>query len=82
MAPTTSIPARRHRRPDAAALARLVVMLAGGLVVWSWSAGPAVARQVTPGGHPAQVMRRAAQVSAAVREPRPVRLAGNAGNVE
>lgn len=74
--------ARRHRRPDAAALARLVVMLAGGLVVWSWSAGPAVARQVTPDGHPAQARRRDAQASATAKEPRPVRLAGNAGNVE
>ena len=77
----TNTPTRRHRRLTVAGTARLLVTLAGGLLVWSWAAGPAAARQVTPGNGPGHVGRTAhpaAPATVALRTP----LAGNAGNAE
>ena len=74
-------PIRPDRRRQAAVTVRLLVMLAGGGMVWSWSAGPAVARQVTPVVAPLTA-RLSPPVSAGPISTRRDRPAGNAGNAE
>lgn len=70
-----------YRRRRAAITVRLLVMLAGGGMVWSWSAGPAVARQVTP-EVAAPRARLTLPVGAGALTTRRDRPAGNAGNAE
>ncbi len=74
-------PISPYRRRRAAITARLLVMLAGGGMVWSWSAGPAVARQMTPAvaAPPARLTPPAGAGTLTTRRDRP---AGNAGNAE
>ena len=74
-------PIRSDRRRQAAVAARLLVMLAGGGIVWSWLAGPAVARQVTPAAVPLTV-RLTPPASAGTLTTLRDRPAGNAGNAE
>ena len=74
-------PIRPDRRRQAAVTVRLLVMLAGGGMVWSWSAGPAVARQVTPESA-APRARLTPPVGAGALTTRRDRPAGNAGNAE
>lgn len=74
-------PIRSARRRQAAVTARLIVMLAGGGIVWSWSAGPAVARQVTQAAAPPRV-RQTPPPSAGTLTALRDRPAGNAGNAE
>ena len=70
-----------YRRRRAAITVRLLVMLAGGGRVWSWSAGPAVARQVSP-EVAALRARLTPPVGAGALTTRRDRPAGNAGNAE
>lgn len=70
-----------HPRRRAAATARLLLMLAGFGLAWSWSAGPAVARQVTPVVAPLAV-RLTPPASAGTPTTRRGRPGGNAGNAE
>ena len=74
-------PIRPDRRRQAAVTVRVLVMLAGGGTVWSWSAGPAVARQVTPevATPPARLAPSAGAGTLTTLRDRP---AGNAGNAE
>lgn len=70
-----------YRRRRAAITVRLLVMLAGGGMVWSWSAGPAVARQVSPEVAALRARLTPPVGAGALTTPRD-RPAGNAGNAE
>ena len=75
------VPQPNARRRLAASTVRLLLTLVGFGIAWSWSAGPAAARQVTPGVAPLTVSLTPPASAGTLTTLRD-RPAGNAGNAE